>query len=55
VLTEADTCTRYVLTKLKGAGYDADPHSFRKQLTFTDGQIVLARNKTRRKPKKRAD
>lgn len=55
MLTEADTCTRYVLPKLQQAGWDVEPHSFSEQHTFTDGRIVVLGNKVKRKQKKRAD
>ena len=55
MITEADTCRKYVLPKLIQAGWDDDPHSFTEQKTFTDGRIVVAGNKTRRRPQKRAD
>jgi type I restriction enzyme R subunit len=52
-LTEADTCRKYVLPKLYAAGWDDD--RINEQRTFTDGRIVVAGNKTIRKPQKRAD
>lgn len=52
---EADTCRKYVLPKLVDSGWDTEPHRFNEQLTFTDGRIVLAGNKVRRRPQKRAD
>lgn len=55
MITEADTCRKYVLPKLIQAGWDDDPHSFTEQKTFTDGRIVVAGNKTRRRPQKWAD
>jgi len=55
MITEADTCRKYVLPKPIQGGWDDDPHSFTEQKTFTDGRIVLAGNKTRRRPQKRAD
>jgi type I restriction enzyme R subunit len=55
MITEADTCRLYVLPKLEAAGWNAEPHSFTEQKTFTDGRIVLAGNKTNRRPQKRAD
>ncbi|MGA2499629.1 MAG: DEAD/DEAH box helicase family protein [Tepidisphaeraceae bacterium] len=55
VLTEADTCTKFVLPRLQQAGWDNEPHSFSEQLTFTDGRIVLAGARVKRKPKKRLD
>ncbi len=51
VLTEADTCTRYIVPKLRETGWDEDPHPFREQPTFTDGRIVVIGNKIRRKAK----
>jgi type I restriction enzyme, R subunit len=55
VITEADTCRKYVLPKLNAAGWDTAPHSFTEQKTFTDGRIVMAGSKIRRRPQKRAD
>jgi type I site-specific restriction endonuclease len=55
VITEADTCRKYVLPKLNAAGWDTAPHSFTEQKTFTDSRIVMAGSKIRRRPQKRAD
>lgn len=55
MITEADTCRRYVLPRLMAAGWDNDPHSFTEQKTFTDGRIVVAGSKIKRRPQKRAD
>ncbi len=55
MITEADTCRKYVLPKLIQAGWDDEPHSFTEQKTFTDGRIVVAGAKIRRRPQKRAD
>ncbi len=52
-LTEADTCRKYVLPKLYAAGWTDDQIS--EQKTFTDGRIVVAGIKVRRRPQKRAD
>lgn len=55
-MNEADTCTKYVVPKLVAAGWDAAPHSFTEQRTFTDGRVHVSRNaKTRRGEKKRVD
>jgi type I site-specific restriction endonuclease len=51
--TEADTCRKFVLPKLYDAGW-TDDH-INEQLTFTDGRIVVAGSKVRRRPQKRAD
>jgi type I restriction enzyme R subunit len=53
LLTEADTCRRYVLPKLYAAGWDDEQIS--EQKTFTDGRIVVAGSKYSRRPQKRAD
>jgi type I restriction enzyme R subunit len=55
MITEADTCRKYVLPKLVEAGWDNEPHSFTEQKTFTDGRIVVVGNRTTRRPQKRAD
>jgi hypothetical protein len=56
MITEADTCRKYVLPKLEAAGWDAEPHSFTEQKTFTDGRIVIARGaRGKRRDQKRAD
>jgi len=54
-LTEADTCRKFVLPKLVGAGWDSEPHSFTEQRTFTDGRIIVSGGKVRRGKQKRAD
>lgn len=51
--SEADTCRKYVLPKLYAAGWTDDQIS--EQRYFTDGRIVVAGSKIRRKPQKRAD
>jgi type I restriction enzyme R subunit len=43
------------LPKLVDAGWDEEPHSFTEQRTFTDGRILVAGNKVRRRKQKRAD
>jgi type I restriction enzyme R subunit len=53
VLTEADTCRKFVLPKLYAAGWTDDQIS--EQKTFTDGRIVLAGTKVTRRAQKRAD
>ncbi|CBE67443.1 protein of unknown function [Candidatus Methylomirabilis oxygeniifera] len=40
MITEADTCRKYVLPKLYAAGWTDDQIS--EQKTFTDGRIVVA-------------
>ncbi len=53
MVTEADTCRKYVLPKLYAAGWNDDQISGQK--TFTDGRIVVAGSKIHRRPQKRAD
>jgi type I restriction enzyme, R subunit len=55
VPNEADTCRRYVVPRLQGAGWEKDPHRINEQVTFTDGRIVVAGQRGRRRPGKRAD
>ena len=55
MITEADTCRKYVLPRLLEAGWDEPPHSFTEQRTFTDGRILLSGSKARQGPQKRAD
>ena len=53
MITEADTCRKYVLPKLYAAGWNDDQIS--EQKSFTDGRIVPVGAKARRRPSKRAD
>ena len=53
MITEADTCRKYVLPKLYGAGWSDDQIS--EQKSFTDGRIIPVGVKGRRRPCKRAD
>src|SRR2546425_734490 len=53
LLTEADTCRRYVLPKLYEAGWNDEQIS--EQKSFTDGRIVVAGSKVKRRPQKRLD
>jgi type I restriction enzyme R subunit len=55
MITETDTCRKYVLPSLIEAGWDNDPHSFTEQKTFTDGRIVVTGQKIKRQKQKRAD
>ncbi len=53
--TEADTCRKFVVPKLQGAGWDDPPHAINEQRTFTDGRIVFVGGTARRGKQKRAD
>ena len=53
MITEADTCRKYVLPKLYAAGWNDD--QVNEQKSFTDGRIVVVGDKARRRPSKRAD
>ena len=52
-MSEADTCRKYVVPKLTEAGWDDEPHLISEQRYFTDGRIVVAGNKARRRPQLR--
>lgn len=52
---EADTCRRYVVPRLQAAGWENEPHRINEQVTFTDGRIVVAGQRSRRRPGKRSD
>src|SRR2546422_7610687 len=52
-ITEADTCRKYVLPRLREAGWTDDQIS--EQKTFTDGRIVVFENGCKRRQQKRAD
>src|SRR6266545_401306 len=54
-MNEADTCRKYVVPKLQGAGWDNEPYSIAEQRSFTDGRIIVHGNKATRRPGKRAD
>ena len=51
--TEADTCRKYVLPKLYGAGWTDE--QINEQHTFTDGRVIAAPKRIRRGKQKRAD
>jgi type I restriction enzyme R subunit len=53
MVTEADTCRKYVLPKLYAAGWTDD--QINEQRTFTDGRIMVAGTKVWRRTQKRAD
>jgi len=53
MITEADTCRKYVLPKLRDAGWTDDQIS--EQKTFTDGKVLIIGDRIRRRKQKRAD
>jgi len=55
MLNEPDTCRKFVLPKLREAGWDDVRHHIREQWSFTDGRIVVRGGKPKRLPQKRAD
>ncbi|MBI4324657.1 MAG: hypothetical protein HY674_05280, partial [Chloroflexi bacterium] len=55
MLTEADTCRKYVTPLLQKAGWDEGPHSIAEQRYFTDGRIIVRGNQAERRKGKRAD
>jgi type I restriction enzyme, R subunit len=54
-MNEADTCRKLVCPKLDAAGWDNLPHLYNEQISFTDGRIVVAGAKVRRRKRKIAD
>jgi len=55
MLTEADTCRKFVVPKLQAAGWDNEPHSIAEQRTITDGRIVPVGKGFVRQPSKKVD
>lgn len=55
MLTEADTCRKFVVPKLQAAGWDSKPHSIAEQRTITDGRIVPVGKSFVRKAPRRVD
>ena len=53
MITEADICRKYVLPKLRDAGWT--DNQINEQKTFTDGKVMVFGNKIRRRKQKRAD
>ena len=53
MITEADTCRKYVLPQLYGAGWSDD--QINEQKTFTDGKIIVIGDRIQRGKHKRAD
>jgi len=53
LISEADTCRKYVVPKLHEAGWSDD--QIIEQKYFTDGRIVVVGKKHTRKPGKKAD
>ncbi len=53
--TEADTCRKFVVPKLRAAGWDEEPYSIAEQRTITDGRIVPVGKTFIRRPPKRVD
>ncbi len=55
MLTEADTCRKFVTPKLLNAGWDVEPHSLAEQRAVTDGRVILVGDKAQRRQPKRPD
>lgn len=55
MVTEADTCRKFIVPKLQMAGWDDAPCAIQEQRTFTDGRVMFVRGAPRRGQKKRAD
>ena len=54
-MDEAETCRKMVRPRIESAGWDTSPHVVNEQVSFTDGRIVVAGSKVRRRQQKRAD
>ena len=52
-MNEADTCRKEVRPRLEAVGWDDLPHTYNEQITFTDGRIVVAGKKFKRRKQKR--
>jgi hypothetical protein len=55
MLTEADTCRKFVVPRLQTLGWDNEPHSIAEQRSITDGRIIPTGKGFVRKPPKRVD
>ncbi len=55
MLSEADTCRKFVTPKLQKAGWDTEPHALAEQRAITDGRVVLVGNNAQRRQPKRPD
>jgi type I restriction enzyme R subunit len=55
VVTEADTCRKFVVPRLQTAGWEGAPHPINEQRTFTDGRVIFVGGKAKRGRQKRAD
>jgi type I restriction enzyme, R subunit len=55
MLTEADTCRKFVVPLLQKAGWETLPRMINEQRSFTDGRIVFVGGRAKRGKQKRAD
>lgn len=55
MVTEADTCRKFIVPRLQAAGWDDAPCAIQEQRTFTDGRVMFVGGEPRRGQKKRAD
>jgi type I restriction enzyme R subunit len=55
MVTEADTCRKFIVPKLQAAGWDDAPCAIQEQRTFTDGRVMFVGGAPRRGRTKRAD
>jgi len=53
--TEADTCRKFVVSRLQTAGWEGAPHAISEQRTFTDGRVIFIGGKGKRGWQTRAD
>jgi hypothetical protein len=55
LMNEAETCRRNVRPQIEAAGWDNPPHAVNEQVCITDGRIIVAGNRVRRREQRRPD
>lgn len=55
MLTEADTCRKFVVPLLQRAGWEMPPCMINEQRSFTDGRVLFVAGRAKRGKQKRAD
>lgn len=55
MLSESDTCRKFITPKLQEVGWDTEPHSLAEQRPITDGRVIVVGDNARRRQPKRPD
>lgn len=55
MLSEADTCRKFITPKRQEAGWDMESHSLAEQRAIKDGRVILVGDKAQRRQPKRPD